>query len=87
MRPIALKLEKPTIVVTVDQHAGTVTLKTDKLAKDVYLSVDDLDVKFSDNYFDLLPGTFKSVSILNGINVSKIQSRINIISLYDSYAH
>jgi beta-mannosidase len=32
------------------------TVKSDKFAKAVYLSVDDHDGSWSDNYFDLVPG-------------------------------
>ena len=41
--------------------AYTITLQSDKFAKDVLLSYDFEEVKFSDNYFDLLAGEKKTV--------------------------
>ena len=38
-------------------------LKTDALAKNLYLRFDDADAVFSDNYFDLLPGETRIVEI------------------------
>lgn len=38
-----------------------VTLTSDKLARNVYLSLDECDAQFSDNYFNLLPGEKKTV--------------------------
>lgn len=38
-----------------------ITLKSDKLVRGVYLSVDGADGQFADNFFDLLPG--KAVSV------------------------
>jgi Ig-fold domain len=51
----------------------------------VYLYVDGKEVKFSDNYFDLIPGEAKTVTVLNDIKISKIIGLIQVISLYDSY--
>jgi len=87
VRPLELELEEPKITVTFDEKKQTVSLLPNKLAKDVYLYVDDMDVKFSDNYFDMLPGIHTTLTILNGINISKIKEHLKVISLYDSYLH
>ena len=53
-----LRLPKPSIIFAVAPTRGgfRVTINSDKFAKAVYLSVDDHDGSFSDNYFDLIPG-------------------------------
>ena len=39
------------------------TLKTDKLARDIFVEVPVLGVRFPDNFFDLLPGQRKKITI------------------------
>jgi len=59
-RPKDLKLPKPN--VTASWLGGkTIEVTTDKIAKNVYLSGDD--AVFDDNYFDLLPGQTKTITV------------------------
>ena len=60
-------------------------LESNKLAKDVYVYVDDMDVKFSDNYFDLFDNEMKELKVLNGIRLLSIEGKVKVVSLYDSY--
>jgi len=53
--PKKLKLQHPDIQYQIDETAQTVTLSTNTLIKNLYLYATD-DVRFDDNYFDLLPG-------------------------------
>ena len=39
------------------------TLKTDKLARDIFVEVPVQGVRFTDNFFDLLPGQRKKIPI------------------------
>ena len=39
------------------------TLKTDKLARDIFIEVPVQGVRFTDNFFDLLPGQRKKIVI------------------------
>jgi beta-mannosidase len=54
------ELQLPAPHVTTDaaktRDGFTVTLKSDKFARDLYLSAEGLDGYFTDNYFDLIPG-------------------------------
>jgi beta-mannosidase len=54
------ELQLPTPHVTTDAARArggfTVTLKSDRFARAVYLSAEGADGAFSDNYFDLIPG-------------------------------
>ncbi|MDQ5835413.1 MAG: glycoside hydrolase family 2 protein [Acidobacteriota bacterium] len=53
-----LQLPSPRVTTDVARTRGgfTVTLKSDRVARAVYLSAEGLDGAFSDNYFDLIPG-------------------------------
>jgi beta-mannosidase len=53
-----LQLPSPHVTTAAARTRGgfTVTLKSDRVARAVYLSAEGLDGAFSDNYFDLIPG-------------------------------
>jgi beta-mannosidase len=87
VKPLDLKLEHPDITLSFDEHKQTLSLIANKLAKDVYIYVDDVDVKFSDNYFDLLPGVLTTITVLNDFDIADIKEQVKVISLYDSYIH
>jgi beta-mannosidase len=80
--PKKLKLPDTNIsasVRTENEHL-VVELSSEKLAKNVYLWIEDCDSKFSDNYFDLLPGEKKVVTVpLCGQEIS--QNEVHILSL------
>jgi hypothetical protein len=54
----SVELTKPNIRHTITQEKGTttITLQTDMVAKGIHLQFLKTPGKFSDNYFDLLPG-------------------------------
>lgn len=60
---LELKHTEVNTEVVVQERKLLVTLTTDQLAKNVYLSADGLPGNFSDNFFDLLPGESKTVHI------------------------
>lgn len=64
-----------------------VSLKTEKLAKDVYLSVSST-ANFSDNYFDMLPNSEKKVGIRKDefMSLEAFKNDLKVITLVDSYA-
>lgn len=72
-KPKDLKLSKPTIKIR-KISPTEIEISTDILAKDIYLIG---DTHFSDNFFDLLPGTSKRITI------SKPLEKIEIMSLWD----
>jgi len=73
-KPKDLKLPKPNIQIR-KISATEIEVSTDVLAKDVYLIG---DTHFSDNFFDLLPGTSKRIKL------SKPLEKIEIMSLWDT---
>jgi len=58
------------------------------LARFVELSLDDWDVIFSDNYFDVLPGETVQINcpMPEGWTVDDVGRSLNVFSLYDSFA-
>jgi beta-mannosidase len=85
--PKDLQLAKPAIGVRVDKGKDKylVSLTSNTLAKDVWLSLDGLPGVFSDNYFDLLPGKTKTVEFRTSRDIIDFQKRLNVKSLFDTY--
>lgn len=46
-----------------DEQTFTLAMETDNLVMGLYISFDDPDIFLSDNYFDLLPGETRTVSV------------------------
>jgi len=86
MRNLQLPL-KPAIRSTISSNGSTytITLRSPMLARDVYLSFGDLDVKLSDNYFDLLPGEEKTVTLTSSATLAELQQARKIMSLTDAF--
>lgn len=80
-----LLLEKPNISVTLQQNQDlyTLTLKTDTVARYVEVTIKDLDTRFSDNYFHLIPGKEKQISFHAKTKIKPKDIRIK--TLKDSY--
>ena len=57
------------------------------LARDVYLSFGDLDATASDNYFDLLPGETREITVQSTTTLEKLKSGLSVISLTDAFKH
>lgn len=56
------------------------------LARDVYITFGELDVKVSDNYFDLLPGESQEIVITSDATLSQLQEQLKVVSLVDAFA-
>lgn len=72
-KPKDLKLSKPNIKIR-KISPTEIEISTDVLAKDIYLIG---DTHFSDNFFDLLPGTSKRITL------SKPLENVKVMSLWD----
>ncbi len=57
-----------------------ITLTADKLAKNVFLSLDGAGV-FSNNYFDLLPRVTETVFCKTSMDLNQFKEKLNIKSL------
>lgn len=85
--PKLLALPVPGITATVNENKGviSVTLKTQGLAKNVYLLLNsDNTSHFSDNYFDLLPGEEKTVNITTVNGLQTVKQQLSVTSLADA---
>ncbi|MBN2778663.1 MAG: hypothetical protein JXR36_13540 [Bacteroidales bacterium] len=88
-----LKLPKPDFVFNIQKKKSywEIVLKSRVYIKDLYLYYDDLHGKFSDNFFDLIPGQQKTVFYYpeNSTNTNKLQFQsINkIINDTTTYSH
>ena len=56
------------------------------LARSVYLSFGSLDVKVSDNYFDLLPGETVEITATSVATLEALKTQMKVISLTDAFA-
>ncbi len=56
------------------------------LARSVYLSFGDLDVKVSDNYFNVLPGETIEVAVTGSAAFDALKGQMKVISLTDAFA-
>ncbi|MEA3326845.1 MAG: glycoside hydrolase family 2 protein [Chloroflexota bacterium] len=86
-----VQLVKPNLQATL--HEGEegiviIELETEYLARLVELSLDDADVVFSDNYFDVVPGDIVQVTcqMPEGWTIDDVGRSLTVFSLYDSFA-
>lgn len=86
--PKNLKLNKPSqleVNITSNGEQAEVEIKSDALLKDVWVSLKGESAKYSDNYFDLLPGEAKKITITPKNKIPDFREKLKIISLCDSY--
>lgn len=78
-----LKVTKPEVTWQVAKvgEGFDITLKTDKLAKNIYLQIADEEGFFSDNYFDLLPGETVSINLKTSISEEKLKEVLTLRTL------
>jgi beta-mannosidase len=87
VKPKELLLDKPNVHYTIrrEKDKTVVMLSSDKLAKNICIDFDDLDIKLTDNYFDLLPGESRAVTLETKMSKENLSKKIKIKSLVDSY--
>ena len=56
------------------------------LARSIYVSFGDLDAKFSDNYFNLLPGETATITVTSAASLEALKAQMKVISLMDAFA-
>jgi beta-mannosidase len=85
-QPKNLTLQKPAIQSKITQKGDVIfiELRTNTLAKDVFLNFEGDEGFFEDNYFDLLPGETKTITYKLK-NKKTPKSKLKVISLIDSY--
>jgi len=82
-----LNLPLPRMVAKTEktENGYKVTVSTNVLAKNVYLSFEDHDGWFTDNYFDLLPGESKTVVFETKEDIKDAGRELNVRSIRDTY--
>ena len=83
-----ITLPLPTVKSKIERTAQgyAITLETDVLAKNVWLSYEGhQDGFFSDNYFDLFPGEEVTVRLTNTDKVGDLEGKLVIRTLADTY--
>jgi beta-mannosidase len=86
--PKDLNLPQPKISFDVQNKNGAseLKLKTDVLAKNIYLDFEaDTESFFSDNFFDLTPNEERTIKIKTPQTLEEIKRRLKIKTLVDSY--
>lgn len=78
-----LNVNQPTIekTITKSNDGFSIELKTDKLAKSIYLQIGDEKGFFSDNYFDLLPGEKVTIDLKTDISEEKLNEVLTLRTL------
>jgi beta-mannosidase len=81
-----LLLEKPFISKSIKktQKGYLITLTTDRLAKNIYLSSEKRG-SFSDNFFDLLAGESRTITFTTNDLNNSFESRLKILTITDTY--
>ena len=76
-------LPKPEVKYDINPVEGgfEITLKTDKLAKNLYMTIGDEEGFFSDNYFDLIPGQPVKVKLETTLAKEKLLGVFDIKTL------
>jgi len=80
--PVAPKIES-TLIKT--DGGYSITLRTAALARNVYISLGDLDVRMSDNYFDLLPGEPVTITLDTSSTLDQLKGALTITSLTGAF--
>ncbi len=62
-----------------------VTLTTDIFARGVFMAIKGIDNFFADNYFDMLPGTQRTIHVRSTKPLDQFKSELEVVTLGDIY--
>ena len=79
----ALNFPACNITTEVEKCEGgvAISVKSDNFARAVYLSVEDEETFFVDNYFDVLPGATRTVKVKTTLSVEEISKQLKVMHL------
>lgn len=82
-----LQVPKPRVEFTLEKTDGGFNLlvSTDKMAKNIYLQLGDEEGFFSDNYFDLLPGSQAKINLKTSVSEEKVKEVLTLRTLTDAF--
>ena len=83
VEPKNLKLEKPEITVQVSEENDyfKVSISSDKLVKNLFLSAGNFPGRFSNNFFDIMPGKEYLVAIPKNGELKDFEKKLKLIHL------
>jgi beta-mannosidase len=81
LKPASLKID-----TTGASGSYKIHITSPVLARSVYLSFGNLDVKVSDNYFDLMPGEAVEVTATTSASLDTLKAQLKVISLTDAFS-
>jgi beta-mannosidase len=83
-----IHLKPATLKVETTGGTGTYKIRVTSpvLARSIYLSFGKLDVKVSDNYFDLLPGETMEITARSTASLDALKAQLKVVSLTDAFA-
>ena len=87
-RPVKeMKLPTPTVSyeITPEEGGCQLVLKTDKLAKNLFMTIGDEDGFFSDNYFDLLPGETAKINLKTSVPIENVKELFKVQTLDSAF--
>ena len=81
-------LKPATLKVEASGASGSykIRITSPVLARSVYLSFGNLDVKLSDNYFNILPGQSTEITASGAYSLDELKSQMKVISLTDAFS-
>jgi beta-mannosidase len=79
------ELHLPPAHVEAEWTGTGLRLSANVLARSVYVSFGDLDVKLSDNYFDLLPGKAVDIRVDSAAPGDRLRANLKVVSLTDAF--
>jgi len=85
LKNVDLPVAKIKTEITEFPGGYSIRLSSEHFARGVYLSIDDEEILFfSDNYFDLLPGTSKVVVVRSARSRDDFEKKLSVISMCDA---
>lgn len=84
-KELKIKAPKVEYVISKAEAGFDIKLKTDKLAKNIYLQIGDEKGFFSDNYFDLMPGENAIINLKTNISEEKLNKVLTLRTLDDAF--
>jgi beta-mannosidase len=80
-KTLALAVPQIHTALAAEGDGYTLTLSSDTLARDVWVSFGDLDAEVSDNSFDLLPGQSVTLTVHSKVGLDKLQHALRVQDL------
>lgn len=67
------------------ENGYEITLRSDKFARSVFMSIDGIDNFFENNYFNLMPDTPVKVKVRTTLPQTEFEAQLKVVSLSDAY--